>query len=141
MSEEDATPEDISPEEEYIYKRIMEKFQIEPFESVHSYKQYLKADHASNIVVESYNGLGVKALSDSKTHQRFVVNEWEDDEQIKLQLTAFLKTSSLESKLAYIRDVQEFSYSEIPSFKETDELLIAELRRYGFMNEVKRMTQ
>lgn len=140
MSEEDTTQEDISPEEEYIYKRIMEKFQIDPFECVHSYKQHLKADRANNIVIQSYNGLGVNVLSDSKTHQRFVVEEWDDDEHIKVQLTSFLESSSLESKFAYIRDVQEFSYTDIPSFEETDELIMAELERYGFVNEVKRMT-
>lgn len=140
MSEEDTPSENISLEEEYIYKRIMEKFQIEPFESVQSYKQQLIANRANSIVVQSYNGLGVNSLSDTKTHNRFVVEKWNDDELIKVQLTSFLESSSLESKLAYIRDVQEYSYTDIPSFEETDELIIAELRRYGFVNEVKRLT-
>ncbi|MCQ6559555.1 hypothetical protein [Paenibacillus mendelii] len=141
ISEDDDSSEDtIGPEREYIYKRIMEKFQIEPFESVRAYKQKLIEDRENSVVAKTYNGLGVKAVSDSMTHSTFIVNEG-DDETIKGQLTSFLISASLESKLAYIRDVQEYDYTEIPSFEETDELLIAELERYGFVNEVKRMTQ
>ncbi|MUT66957.1 hypothetical protein [Paenibacillus sp. NEAU-GSW1] len=138
MSEED-TASDVSPEDQYIYKRIMETFQIEPFASVQSYKQQLKADRAKNSVVDTYNGLGVSTLTGSTAHQRFVVPDGEDDEEIMALLTDFLKSSSLESKLAYIRDVQENSYIDIPSFEETDVLLIAELKRHGFVNEAKRM--
>ncbi|WP_337103335.1 hypothetical protein [Paenibacillus sp. YIM B09110] len=140
MLDEDAeTDDDFDPTRLLIFNRIQEKFQIEPFESVKAYKQQLVQEREGSVVIQTFNSLGVKRLTDHYTHQRIELDYKETDEQIEERLLTFVQKGSLESILAYVRDVQEMSYTDVPFPEKVTAAVKTLLQQHGFVNEVRRL--
>ncbi|MFC4779153.1 hypothetical protein ACFO9Q_20365 [Paenibacillus sp. GCM10023252] len=140
ISEEDAEIDEVlDPTHELIFNRIQEKFQIHPFDSVKAYKQQLVQEREKSVVVQTFNGIGVKRIKDHSNQQKIDLDYTETDERIEERLLAFVKTVSLESVLAYIRDVQETSYIDVPFPEKVTAAVKSLLQQHGFVNELRRL--
>lgn len=134
--EDDEKHEDQTPEEEYFYRKIMEKFDLEPFESVLQYKQEIMESRAREVAIMTKNGIGVMPICDEGPHNIFELNE-EWDNPID-EIKRFFEDASLESKLACIRNLQEqFSLEHGVDLLD---FLIDEMTKLGFVNEVKKLS-
>ncbi|MGO4543124.1 hypothetical protein [Paenibacillus sp. 2TAB19] len=139
MSDQEAEPDDdLDPTLELILNRIQERFQIEPFESIKAYKQQLVQEREKSVVVQTFNSLGVKRLTDHITHLKIDLDYNEIDERIEESLLTFVKTASIESALAYVRDVQEMSYTDVPFPEKVTVAVKSLLQQHGFVNELRR---
>ncbi|ACX65333.1 hypothetical protein MHI43_15745 [Paenibacillus sp. FSL H8-0457] len=140
MSEEDVELEgDLEPTVELIFNRIQERFQIEPFESISAYKQQLMQEREKHIVVQTFNRIGVKRVTDHFTHQKVDLDYVESDEQMEERLLTFVNSTSLENVLAFVRDVQETNYIEVPFPEKIRVAVKSLLQEHGFVNELRHL--
>lgn len=128
--------DDYRRETGHVLKRIREEFDVQPIESIYEYIEIeVKAAREKQIVVSTLDGLGV--VGEEGVHTKFEVKE---DEDVDVeQLKAFLATSSKESMLAFIRDVQ-FTNHFFDDF-ELDKVIRQELQKLGLSYELKKFDE
>lgn len=124
--------DDYRRETSHVLKRIREEFQVQPIENIYNYIEIeVKEAREKQIVLSTLDGLGV--VGGEGAHSKFEISE---DEAIDLeQLKAFLATSSRESKLAFIRDVQ-FTNHHLDD-REMIQVIRNELKNQGLIYELK----
>lgn len=137
--EDDEIESDLDPTCELVFNRIQEKFQIESFDSIKAYKQQLMHERETNVVVQTFNRIGVKRITDHFTYQKLNLDFAETDKQIEERLLSFVNTASLENVLAYVRDYQETNYTKL-RFPEKVAVAVKNLlQQHGFVNELRRI--
>lgn len=134
--EDDEKHEEQTAEEEFFYKRIEERFDLNPFESVQQYKQKLMQIRSRKVAIITKNGIGVKGISNENSHGAFELNDKSDN--ILIEVKRFFESASLESKLACIRDLQE--QVSLEHGLDLLNFLIDEMTKLGFMNEVRKLS-
>ncbi|PJK16957.1 hypothetical protein CQS04_07325 [Chryseomicrobium excrementi] len=124
--------DDYKRETSHVLKRIREEFDVKPIESIYEYIEIeVKAAREKQIVMSTLDGLGV--VGEEGVHTKFEVKE-DEDVDVEL-LKAFLATSSKESKLAFIRDVQ-FTNHHLDD-REMMQVIRNELEKQGLRYERK----
>lgn len=128
--------DDYRRETSHVLKRIREEFDVHPIESIYEYIEIeVKAAREKQIVLSTLDGLGV--VGEDGVHMKFEVKE-DEDVDVEL-LKALLATSSRESMLAFIRDVQ-FTNHFFDEF-ELDQAIRQELEKQGLTYELKMFNQ
>lgn len=124
--------DDYKRETSHVLKRIREDFQVQPIENIYKYIEIeVKEAREKQIVLSTLDGLGVVGVEGA--HSKFEISE---DEVVDVeQLKAYLATSSRESKLAFIRDVQ-FTNHHLDEM-EMIQVIRNELEKQGLIYERK----
>ena len=124
--------DDYKRETSHVLKRIREDFQVQPIENIYKYIEIeVKEAREKQIVLSTLDGLGVVGVEGA--HSKFEISE---DEVVDVeQLKAYLATSSRESKLAFIRDVQ-FTNHHLDDM-EMIQVIRNELEKQGLIYERK----
>ncbi|HZG18016.1 MAG TPA: hypothetical protein VE710_23845 [Candidatus Bathyarchaeia archaeon] len=130
--------EEEESDEQTIEAREMfkERFSINPIEDMVQYIIDLHDQRKRAIAVPTINSLGVTQMSSEKEHERFLLHSEQLDEEDFDQVRSFFKRASVESKLAFIRDVQTKNVLED---RELRELVKNELRSFGMEDEANRL--
>lgn len=100
---QDEIDDEYIEQQNYVLNRIRDEFSVQPIENIYEYIEIeVKAAREKQIVLSTLDGLGV--VGEAGAHSKFEISE---DEGVNVeQLNSFLATSSRESKLAFLRDVQ-----------------------------------
>lgn len=126
-------------EQAYVLQRIQETFGLQPINDMYHYiENEVKLAREQQTVLSTLDGLGVVGETpEDPTHKKFKLKQ--DQSFDESELGALLQSSSNESKLALLRDIQftgdftyDFSYEEI---------VVKILEEQGLSEELKNFRQ
>ena len=133
----DQLTDETYPHEEEVVTVVYEQFTPKPIPSVHDYFKKLRDARAAAVVVETDDGIGVVRASANAINLQNHFSLERDMQPNLEQVQTYFEHSSLEYKLAFIRDAQSYGILfEEPLLKQ---FIIEELQRLNFKDEALRL--
>ena len=125
------------PHEEEVVTVVYEQFTPKPIPSVHDYFKKLRDARAVAVVVETDDGIGVVRASANAINLQNHFSLERDMQPNLEQVQTYFAHSSLEYKLAFIRDAQ--SYGILFNEPLLKQFIIEELQWLSFEDEALRL--
>jgi hypothetical protein len=136
MPEEEDDEEELVSEREYVLGKLKESFECTIIEDVKAYYMTLFEERKKQTVIDTIDGIGVISMTNQPITSKKI--EMDEDTVIEINdLKKYFQETSIENKLAFVRDAQALGV--ILDEEEVREFVLSELSKLGYRIEANRL--